>query len=786
MSKTYYSNKKLIYTGLSFNKTSLSQEDNEKSEVKINNNTKDSWKFFINFKNMQNLKRTNSFKNIHNFLTPNKNNPNYVPISNKYSIIRFNKAPTLKDNLKEINKIIRRKKLKNMEDYNNYFNTILINESRSFRSNLYITGGGMNSLRSNSKSNILDKNRSNEHIVKNRKYNLKYNNNSFSVDNLNFNIDTGLYSNSVYNESNYLSENIKNNNNNSNQCSLLNNSKSFPKLNIKKEEEKRISSLKKKNEENNMNKKNNITRMRMEINDAIFNNLKFSRDFAKLEQKVIKFKALQKLQNKKLKIVFEKKELNLDKKYNILIHLKDTLEKKYIIYSEKMNNYLDFLAIKIKEIKLNLKIYEKNIKSKNIEIEKLIFEILKNQTILESLVDKRNFLLQIKEKFKNPPIYYEELLIKDSKKLIVGNSFLSLKILEQTKNKNLLNFISSVLEIKNKIKQNIINIDNLKPLVYISNNFIKIDPIFDSVDEFLRLYNYLKDKSLNYLKKAEIEKKSISQLKKEYEEENYLNNNDYLKEEIKKKEVEKNKIMIKNNILVDTYYFYKNNILKKINDVPTKLYNFKNKVNQKRFINIDSNLNEKYSKQLKHCKYGGILLLKKLIDLVKYFSIFKNDNNDYYYFNLFEDKKLENTLNIDISEFNDDNITLIDKYVLILVTKYESICKYILNKNKMYSLNDKNKKFMKKKKDEILSIKRKQLSTELKEIIKKKKNEEIKKIIEKSNKSLGYIGNKINIDSRMKRNQIQKINKEKILSYNKKNYLEKEFNDLTKYNDNEL
>ena len=133
-----------------------------------------------------------------------------------------------------------------------------------------------------------------------------------------------------------------------------------------------------------MNKKNNITRMRMEINDAIFNNLKFSRDFAKLERKVIKFKALQKLQNKKLKIVFEKKELNLDKKYNILIHLKDTLEKKYIIYSEKMNNYLDFLAIKIKE--------KENANTKiTFQGEKGLFHIRMenmNQLINKSKIDK--------------------------------------------------------------------------------------------------------------------------------------------------------------------------------------------------------------------------------------------------------------------------------------------------------------------------------------------------------------------------------------------------------------
>ena len=75
------------------------------------------------------------------------------------------------------------------------------------------------------------------------------------------------------------------------------------------------------------------------------------------------------------------------------------------------------------------------------------------------------------------------------------------------------------------------------------------------------------------------------------------------------------------------------------------------------------------------------------------------------------------------------------------------------------------------------------MSNELRKIIKKKKNEDILKFIEKSNQSIVYCGNKINIDSRMKRNRVQKMNKEKILSFNKKNYLENEFNDLVKFND---
>ena len=122
MSKTNYS-KKFIYTGLSFNKTSLSQEENDKSDFRISRKTKDSWKFFSNLKALNGLKRTNSLQSIHNYFSQNKNNPNYVPISNKYSIIKANKAPSLRENIKEINKIIKKKKLEKKENFSNIYTT---------------------------------------------------------------------------------------------------------------------------------------------------------------------------------------------------------------------------------------------------------------------------------------------------------------------------------------------------------------------------------------------------------------------------------------------------------------------------------------------------------------------------------------------------------------------------------------------------------------------------------------------------------------------------------------
>ena len=410
-----------------------------------------------------------------------------------------------------------------------------------------------------------------------------------------------------------------------------------------------------------------------------------------------------------------------------------------------MKLYLKFLVFKSKEMKTELILLIKQKEEKYIEIEKITLDIIKKQNELESLIDKRNFLLQIKQKYRNPPEYYEELLIKDSKKLLIGNALSDLDILKHTQNKNVIDFLGSVSEIKKKCSENILNINNLKTDLYISHRFIKLEPIFDSVDDFIHLYNYLKDKSLDYLKRSDIEKKYISKMKKEYEE-YFTNNNNYLEDEINEKEIERKNIIHKYNVLVDTYNYYKDNILKKINDVNVRAYSFKNKINQKRFVSVENDLNEKYNKELKKYKYGGILLFKKLIKLVNYYSENDYDKSDYY-FNLFDDKKLELTLNIDINEFNDDNITLINRYILLLVSKYEKICKYVLNKHQIYLLNHKNRPTIKQKKDEITKLRKHQVAKEIRNLIKKKKIGEINKIIEKSNKSIVYIPNRLNYES---------------------------------------
>ena len=123
-----------------------------------------------------------------------------------------------------------------------------------------------------------------------------------------------------------------------------------------------------------------------------------------------------------------------------------------------MDKYLNYLYFIIKEDKEELYLYDKQIKEIDDELEIIIVEIVQNQTHLEYLVDRRNFLLLIKERFGNPPSYYEELLVRDSKKLLVGDAIYNLKVTKLIKSKSIMLFNNSYLEVKEKIKQNLLNI----------------------------------------------------------------------------------------------------------------------------------------------------------------------------------------------------------------------------------------------------------------------------------------------------------------------------------------
>jgi hypothetical protein len=219
-----------------------------------------------------------------------------------------------------------------------------------------------------------------------------------------------------------------------------------------------------------------------------------------------------------------------------------------------------------------------------------------------------------------------------------------------------------------------------------------------------------------------------------------------------------------------------------------KNINYKfNKINNKnsketKISSIDMNTMKKYYEQLGKYKYDGLLLLHKLIELLKNLSHIKYDKS-HNFSEILNDKNIKMILNLNLQKFNSEKIYLINSYIIALISKFEIICKYVINKNDIYLLDKKNKEFIDQKKIQLFLEKKKIISEELREILKNKKLEDLKKIIEKSSKISAYIPYKVCPENSVKRNKALKNFQKQILSNNKNNYLEYEFNSYVNYAD---
>jgi hypothetical protein len=763
MSEAYYS-KKFKITGLTFKKTGFSQDEKELKDF-VEQKTYDSWKIFSNSK----IFKKKSMNRNYGKILLQKEKANYLK-NNKIFNFRFNRAPTLKENQNEINKIIKKKKLKRKEELSNIHNTILINESKSFRKGLYVTASEL--IFEKKKKNKSSMNRSCDEIsFKKDSLHKSINNSSVENNTTNFN-RTGFNFNSSYKKL------FVNNENTSFNKSILfreaNNDKSrlLPSL----------SSYKNKNK----NKKyNQISKTQIQMNDIIFNEFKSVQEFSDMEKKMAKFKIAQNVQMKKLNEIKSKNKFTINDKINMIINLKIKLEHNYKIFSNEMDDYIYYLKDKLFEISTDLQSIDKEIFSKSIELEKIIFKIVKKQSELQFLIEIRNFLQKVKdkrEKKEKPPLYYYKLLIQESNKLFIGNYLLNLKIINQITNKKVVSFINSVLKTKEIIEER--KIDD----IYCNNYYTKreeIKPIFNSVDEFINVNKLFMEKNLYNLQEFQSTKKEISKLRKEYIE---IEDTTYLLEEIKEKKEIKERLIQKNELLKQRYIYY----IEQIKKIGTEIkINPKNKGKDVPLyldyeIDLEQYHREKYIKKLKKLKFNGILLLGKLKNVVKNFFKSEYATKEFYknFFNKERDK-LE-VLEISDMKFDENNIKLIDGFILKIISIYEDICKFVVGKHYEYMSNKKNSEFLKKRLEEIELKKRIKNLYEQKRIEIIKNNEEKKKIIEKSIKSIIYISKMKKDNNQLKKNKILKIKSEKKFVNFQKNFLENEFNSLIKYNEDDI
>jgi hypothetical protein len=477
----------------------------------------------------------------------------------------------------------------------------------------------------------------------------------------------------------------------------------------------------------NKNKKyNQISKTQIQMNDIIFNEFKSVQEFSDMEKKMAKFKIAQNVQMKKLNEIKSKNKFTINDKINMIINLKIKLEHNYKIFSNEMDDYIYYLKDKLFEISTDLQSIDKEIFSKSIELEKIIFKIVKKQSELQFLIEIRNFLQKVKdksEKKEKPPLYYYKLLIQESNKLFIGNYLLNLKIINQITNKKVVSFINSVLKTKEIIEER--KIDD----IYCNNYYTKreeIKPIFNSVDEFINVNKLFMEKNLYNLQEFQSTKKEISKLRKEYIE---IEDTTYLLEEIKEKKEIKERLIQKNELLKQRYIYY----IEQIKKIGTEIkINPKNKGKDVPLyldyeIDLEQYHREKYIKKLKKLKFNGILLLGKLKNVVKNFFKSEYATKEFYknFFNKERDK-LE-VLEISDMKFDENNIKLIDGFILKIISIYEDICKFVVGKHYEYMSNKKNSEFLKKRMEEIELKKRIKNLYDQKRIEIIKNNEEKKK-----------------------------------------------------------
>ena len=141
---------------------------------------------------------------------------------------------------------------------------------------------------------------------------------------------------------------------------------------------------------------NSLTKMNMELVNSLHNEYITLKKLDNIEERLIKFKIIQNIQDENVKSTESKNEFIKDIYLKRLQNLKQILQKKNENYKKNIQSYLLFLNNKFYSLKEEVHI--QNIEKFKIcdEIEKIMIKIITMESELEYLLKIRNFLLKIK------------------------------------------------------------------------------------------------------------------------------------------------------------------------------------------------------------------------------------------------------------------------------------------------------------------------------------------------------------------------------------------------------
>ena len=393
-------------------------------------------------------------------------------------------------------------------------------------------------------------------------------------------------------------------------------------------------------------------------------------------------------------------------------------------------------------------------------IEKIMIQSVKKQKDLEQLVQTRNFILQVKLKMMSQPPYFKALVHRDSRKIELGNLILNSTV--GTKNSSVIKFLdsfsvlnlvqlyeihpsNSVLKMFKK-KMGGRKIKEFREKYILQEDLLKNDDnskyipkkgeiFFETPDKFLEIFHSLEGKNLYLLQRNNGIKKISATLKQDYQnnlemleddEKSQINEEIAYRERLLSKAKERNKYLqekiksVSNEELVDNNLYTKKLIHAKANSSFLELNFFK-------MIN--------YIKILEGYKFYGILLLEKLITIIKSFIDLKYGDytlNRCYMF--ISEMELNYILKLNRKSFNERNKFKVYDYILELLKLYFDIVEYVKRKQKIYEADESNKNFMRKRREEVQTMRKISNAKEIRELLEERRERTIDKIIEKWNK----------------------------------------------------
>ena len=771
---------------LSFNSNNLGN----KSKI-INNSSNNN----INISTNNN---SNFYENLY-YYPPHKNNYSYAndlssEVGLLYSDFNFNKAPSLKQNVSEIHRMIESIKNYKLRCINNlFYNSLCGNRIAKTNIDDYYYEGEpkdidfqnqnffekSNMQRNNSclefipnKNNLIK----NEPLVNNNGNISTYNNKSRSINKYMNTGNSGSISQTIYEIKNIpdlSKDNLKQKNNTINIDKSNNQEESLYLPELQKIQNSFITNL-------------NTKKMDFKISDCIYRSRDKNMKITDLEKNIYRLRIFQNFQKDKLNSMLDKKVYRLEKYIKHIESIFHKHSKIYKIYKINFQNYLRFLWNEISDKEDVMKLLNSDHIKLEYDVDNLLTKNIDKQSELEKLIEIRNFLYRVKHKDEKIPDIDSTLYI-ESKKYLLAKCLT--KLFANDNNITVIKFL-------NTIPQKIPDISDIDPKNFIAKNCPPVLPYnnfsnnntsqsindskinknnnksnksktkkykskkikkeilyepdnenaFSSPEEFMKIITFLEDQNRFLLRQNENKRMLIETYKDELETcvpEEEVEIGKKLMAEIEEKEKYLLELKHKNVLLKEKFKDEYNQNL--VNNQFKELRKLNRSDAHSSFADFKYFQTVNYNFQISRAKYQGLVFFKKLLhNFLNFLSLnYDSFTKEKFYSHINPDYLDEILLYSKDLEFNDRNYFLIYDYTLKILKLYEFICFYVLRKNKEYNSNKKNIDIIKKEYDKITNQRKLENSRTIRRLIENKRINGCKQLIEKWQKNDKYISRKV-------------------------------------------